>query len=474
MKKEDRNKPKIALLIPEFSKGFRLESVPLNLAYLGAVLEQEGYLVKGFNLNFEQLTPSIIKEYQIFGISAPTPVFSEAVKLSQRIKAINSQAVIVIGGPHPTVKPEECLKVKTIDYVIVGEGEVALPKLVKVVQGRLKVHEVPNLVYRQGGKIIKNKKELIKNLDQIPFPAKHIFDTSKYPSQQKAYGDIVASRGCPFKCTNCKPGLDSIAPYRLRKPEKVIDEMEWLMKSYGVKHFTFSDSELVGPKIWVERFSREIIKRKLRITYSCNGRTDQVDQEILKLLKKSGCVFIGYGIESGSQEVIDRILLKGIDLKVSEKVIKQTVKSGIGTGIWFMIGIPGETEAQVRKTIDFAKKLDVSIVEINIATPWPGTGFYSLAKRRKWLVTEDWTKMNEKNFVSIETDFLSAERTKQLISEFKNELLLKGWKSDSTQTRFFHPYFLWKTLRTGLRTVLHRGVEKSDFVKFFNWISGNY
>jgi len=268
--------------------------------------------------------------------------------------------------------------------------------------------------------------------------------------------------------------LDKISPYRIRKPEKVVEEMKWLKEKYGVKHFTFSDSELVGPKFWVKKFTQEIIRRKLRVTYSCNGRTDQTDKEILKFLKKSGCVFIGFGIESGSQEVIDKILRKGINLKRSKEVIAETEKIGIGTGAWFMVGIPGENEEQVKQTIDFSQQLSSSIIEVNIATPWPSTGFYNLAKKKEWLVTEDWTKMNEKNFVSMETDFLTTERTKQLFSEFKNGLLSKGWKPDSTQTRFYHPYFLWKTLRTGLRTVLYRGVGKSDFVKLVKWVGGNY
>ena len=455
-------KPKIALLIPRFSRGFRLESVPLNLSYLGAMLEQNSYFVKGFNLNFDQLTSRNIKQFDIFGISSPTAVFPETIKLAKKIKKANRQAFIVVGGPHPTACPQECLSFKVIDAVVMGEGEVPLLELVKRIEKKQNFVCVPNLVFRQGKKLRFNQKILIKDLDELSFPAKHLFDTSKYPDKQKAYGDIIASRGCPFKCTNCQPGLDHISPYRLRKQEKVVDEIEWLMKDYGVKHFTFSDSELVGPKGWVKKFTQELIKRKLRITYSCNGRTDQVDREILKKLKKSGCVFIGYGIESGSQKVIDELLKKGINLNRAKEVIKETVDEGIGVGAWFMIGIPGETREQVLKTIAYAQKIDASIIEVNIATPWPDTGFYELSKKKDWLVTDDWGKMNEKSFVAIETPYLSRQEVKRLFKLFGKELIKKSWKADSTATRFYHPHFIFRTAKSSLGAILHRGISKGD------------
>jgi len=468
------NSLKIALLIPKVSGGFRLESVPLNLSYLGAVLEQKGYFVKGYNLNFEKINIDEIKNFDIVGITSTTVVFPEVVKFIKRIKKTNPKLIIVVGGPHTTACPDESLSVKEIDYLVVGEGEISFPKLVEAIEKGFSKSNIPNLVYRRGGKIIHNKRSVIKDLDEIPFPAKHIFDISKYPNLQKAYGDIIASRGCPFKCTNCKPGLDDIAPYRLRKPEKVVDEMEWLMEKYKVRHFTFSDSELVGPKIWVKKFTSEIKSRNLRITYTCNGRTDRIDSEVLSWLKQSGCVFIGYGVESGSQEVIDNLLLKGINLNRTREVISETVNSGIGTGAWFMIGIPGETEKQLRQTISFAKTLDVSIIEINVAMPWPGTGFYEVCKKNGWLSTEDWGKMDEKHSAVIETEFLSAKRVKELFNTFRQELVASGWKKDTTGTRFFHPNFLRRTIKSNIWTVLHRGVQKGDFIKLLNWISGKY
>ena len=474
MKTSKTGKPNIALLLPKFGEGFKQESIPLNLAYLGAVLEKAGYFVRGFNLDMEEISDEDIKKYPVFGISFPTAVFPSAIRLCRRIKKINPFAKIIVGGPHPTALPEECLAIKEIDFVIVSEGEIGLVEVMKFFKKELSLQEVSNLVYRSAGKITHNKIEIVKDLDQLPFPAKHIFDVSLYPDKQKVYGDIIASRGCPFKCTNCKPALDKISPYRIRKPEKVVEEMKALKEKYGVKHFTFSDSELVGPKVWVKKFTQEIITQKLKITYSCNGRTDQIDKEILKLLKKSGCVFIGFGIESGSQEVLDKILKKGINLEKSKQIIAETESFGIGTGAWFMVGIPGENEAQVRQTIHFSQQIGSSIIEINIATPWPDTGFNNIAKENNWLVSEKFLKMNEKKSVFIATKFLSAKKTAELFKIFQSELKKNGWKPDKTNTRFYHPDFQLRMLRLGLRTILHRGLTKNDLLKFIKWLKLQY
>lgn len=464
----------IALVVMKYSKGFRLESIPLNLSYIGAVLESSGYFVKGYNLSFESLDEKIIKKFDVFGISVPIAVFGEAIKLAEKIKKINPPAVLVLGGPHPTACPKECLKSEAVDYVVIGEGEQAMLKIMQMLEGKFPLGKIPNLAYRLGKKVVINSRQIIKNLDDLPFPAKHIFDVSLYPDKQKAYGDIIASRGCPFRCTNCKPALDKIAPYRTRKPEKVVEEMKWLKENYGVRHFTFSDSELIGPTVWVKEFTKEIIRQKLMVTYSCNGRTDRINKEILKLLKKSGCIFIGFGIESGSQEVIDNILKKGINLKRSKEVIAETEKLGIGTGAWFMIGIPGENEAQVWQTIRFSQQLTSSIIEINIATPWPDTGFYNISKENGWLVSENFSEMNEKRASFIDTEFLSAKRTMELFRMFQQELVKTGWKSDKTNTRFHHPHFITRMLLSGSKAVIHRGLTKDDLQKFIRWVRNKY
>lgn len=471
-----KNNLKVALIYPQFSSGCYQTTIPLNLSYIGAILEKEGFYVKGYNLNFENIDECEIKGFDIVGITSKSVFFHEAVNVAKRIKKIKKQIFIVFGGAHPTVLPEETLASPYIDAVVIGEGEITMLELARALEEkRTEFSYIEGLFYKENGKIIKNRKRAtLKDLDELPFPAKHIFNDKNYPDKKKAYGDIIASRGCPFKCSNCKPGLDIIAPYRVRSPQKVVDEIEYFSNKYGVKHYIFSDSELAGPKKWVLRFCDEIKNRNIKITFVCNGRTDQVDDEVLRSLYEAGCVFIGYGIESGSQRVIDEILHKGISLDISKAIINKTLKNGIGVGAWFMIGIPGETWDDAMATINFAKKLNVSTVEVNIATPFPGTDFYYNCKKNNWLVSEDWKLYAEKREALIETPYLSSEQVLKLFDIFREELNKSGWKSDKIGTRFYHPHFLRRTVSMGFNKVLYRGVQIEDIKRLFNWIQQNY
>lgn len=458
--------------MPFFKEGFSLDSIPLNLAYLAAVLKKHGHFVKGFNLQHDKLGVREIKQFDVFGISATSSMIEEAAKVAKRIKKAKKNSFIVLGGAHASALKEKILReYPSFDAVIYGEGEIPLLLLIEKLEANKSFEKVPNLIFRQGKKIRNSGRTyFLADLDELPFPDKEVFDVSHYPDPVQAFGDIIATRGCPFKCTNCKPGLDNISRFRLRKVEKVVDELEFLKKRYGVRHFSFSDSELAGPKKWVINFCREVIKRGLKITYSCNGRTDQVDKEVVDYLRKSGCVFIGYGIESGSQPVVSKILKKGIDLKQARKVIKMTMDNGIGVGTWFMIGIPGETWEDLLKTIEYAKDLDALTAEVNIATPWPDTGFYQIAKRKKWLLSEDWPSYNEKNAAVINSPYLSFSQVLEGFKLFNKEMMALGWKMEKGSNRLYHPHFLFKSLKLNLSQVVRRGFQSGDLKKLWRFL----
>ena len=462
-------KTKVALLMPEFKTGFALNSAPLGLSYIGAILTNNHFFTRGYNLQYDRNIP--IKAFKLIGISATSAMIAAANQLAKQIKKLNPEAYLVIGGAHATALGKRVLMENPIfDSAIIKEGEYPMLALAESLErDKNNLAHIPNLIYRQRGKIYQNQEfYFTKNLDDLPYPAKKIFNTNRYPDPIQAYGDIIASRGCPFKCSNCKPGLDNISPYRLRNYRKVVDELEYCLKTYRVKHFTFSDSELAGPKKWVINFCQEIIDRNLKITFSCNGRTDQVDEEVLRYLKRAGCVFIGYGVESGSDKVLDQILKKGINLEQTKKIIDQTVKLGIGTGTWFMIGVPGETKADVEKSIEFAKQLNASTIEINIATPWPDTGFYKIAKNNGWLTTEKWQDYNEKNTSVINNPAFPPLEIIRTFNLFKKKMAQAGWRVDEKNNRMYHPKFLSRLIKLNIIQVLKRGLSKSDLIKIKN------
>ncbi|EKD49932.1 MAG: magnesium-protoporphyrin IX monomethyl ester (oxidative) cyclase [uncultured bacterium] len=465
-----KTSPKIALVMPEFHVGLVQNSIPLNLAYIGAVLREDGFDVSCFNLQQEDIKKIDFSKFDVIGITITSSMFPDALNTIKTIKE-NSKAIIVAGGAHATAEPEKIITKKEIDVAIYGEGEYTMRDICRAVAEGRSFDKIKGLAFKNSlGKIVKNPpRPILKDLDTLPFPAKDLFDVTNYPDKKTAYGDIIATRGCPFKCTNCKPGLDLIAPYRIRKVEKVVDELEENIKRYGVKHFTFSDSELAGPPKWTINLCKEIINRKLKITFSCNGRTDQVNKEVLTYLKRAGCVFIGYGIESGSEHILNDILKKGINLDQTRKVIDMTVKSGIGTGSWFMIGIPGEKKEDIVKSVSYAKTLNASTIELSIATPWPATGFYETCKKNGWLVTEDYTKYNDKYTSVISTPWLSAKDVVKGLWFFIDEMKKDGWKVDKKTCRMYHPHFFLRTVRTSFAAVMKRGIQMGDIKKGAKW-----
>ena len=305
---------KIALVMPKFSEGFSLDSVPLGLAYIGAVLKNYDYAVDGYNLQHD-----IVKDYskyQLIGISTTSAMIDDAIQVAKNIK-MRSTAIVVLGGAHVSAVKEEVLQYEEIDYAIYGEGEIPLLELIKELNKEVSIlNNVSNLIYRDGKTIkISTKYYFMENLDELPFPDKDIFDVTNYPDQVQAYGDVIGTRGCPFKCTNCKPGLDGVGRFRWRSPEYIVNELLYIKNKYGVKHFSFSDSELIGiRRSWNEELLERIIRSNLNITFSGNAYSRNFDESLLLKFKKAGCVFLGVGVESGSQHVIDEILHKGISL----------------------------------------------------------------------------------------------------------------------------------------------------------------
>jgi anaerobic magnesium-protoporphyrin IX monomethyl ester cyclase len=443
--------------------------IPLGLSYLGAVLKENGFTVQGIDTGVDKIDEAIYKDFDLFGFYVPTIMVRDATEIAKRIKEINPNAFVVFGGPHPTALPEEVLKLDSVDAVCIGEGEYTLSDLVNALSKGGDLKKVNGMVFKKDGRIIHNQpRETLKDLDELPFPAKDIFDDKKYPSRSFAYSLIIASRGCPFNCANCMPGLRRIAPYRIRKPEKVIDEMEYLKKKYKVTHFSFSDSELIGPKQWVIRFCEEIEKRGLSITFSCNGRTDQIDTEILTKLKKAGCTSIGYGIESGSQRVLDNILRKGISLDQSKNIVEKTQEIGIDAHAWFMVGIPGEVYEECLKTIEYATKLDATDIEVNIATPWPDTDFYFTCKKNGWLTSEDWSEYNEKSKAMINTPYLSREQVMEVYSLFRKEIQKEGIMVDGVL--WHKPSSLRKIFSIGTNKLRVNDISKKDIQLLYNYL----
>jgi radical SAM superfamily enzyme YgiQ (UPF0313 family) len=397
---------KILFINPPFSKYSGVEGhggkiAPLNLGYLASYVRQKkpeievGILdCEGLDLSYDQIKEYIDKfKPDIAAITMPTPAYKHVIRVIDVVKSLNDKTIIVIGGPHPTALPKDILETeKNIDFAIIGEGELTFLELVDFLENNNKdYHKIKGLVFRDQNKIIINElRELIQNLDSLPFPAKDLLPVHNYylpPTKKITSGlstNIVTSRGCPFNCTFCMAKTIWKRQTRFRSIKNVVDEIEECVKKYNHKDFGLHDEFFTVNKKRVIEFCDELKKRKLNIKWFCQARCGTVDREMLKIMKDAGCEKIGFGFESGDENIL-RLMQKDNNLEKAKESVRLCKEAKINAGGSFILGYPGETEESLRKTIKFAKELDPDIIAFFVAIPYPGTELFRLAMEKNYI-----------------------------------------------------------------------------------------
>ncbi|HLD58100.1 MAG TPA: radical SAM protein, partial [archaeon] len=335
-------------------------------AYLQAALKKSCAIVKVIDEAAGQKIENIDTEWVGLGIYTPTA--KKAFELADSLKKKGHK--VVLGGPHVAIFPEESLK--HADKVIVGEGEESIP-----------------LIFDSSEKILKSG--LVKNLDSLEFPDWTGFPLEKYssPTRKKKFLSIMTSRGCPFACVYCYKGMFG-RTYRTMSPKNVLDEIGFLIEKYGIEELGIVDDNFTLNRKRVEEICSGIIERGYKINWNCpNGvRVDTLSPELLQLMKKAGCYQLSFGIESGNQEVLDKVG-KGIKLEQVKNAVKFAKQAGIETIGFFMIALPFDNEKTMLETIDFAKSLDLDLAQFTVTTPYPGTELYEIVKQKgKFLITD--------------------------------------------------------------------------------------
>jgi len=376
---------------------------PLGIGYLGAVLEKAGFEV--IILDAPPLgwaIERIVCEAKKFlpdciGISVSTVDFNKVVRLAGALKkSLNSP--IIIGGPHVTALPDEAMEFSCFDIGVIGEGEETIVELIQVLIEKGDLRKVDGIVFREGKNLVRTAPRLyIKNLDSLPFPARHLMlPLSSYHPTPATYkklpvGTMITSRGCPYRCSFCFRGVFG-SKWRFRSPENVVAEMEVLISRFGAAEIRLWDDTFNADPERVKAICRLIIKRGLRFPWTCLGRVNQVGRQMLTLMKKAGCWQISYGIESGNEEILASIN-KGITKKMVKKAVEATYQAGIQSLGFFILGLPGETEKTMEETIQFAKSLPLNAANFTIATPYPGTDLWFLAQERGFLENISYDKL---------------------------------------------------------------------------------
>lgn len=380
--------------------GLGLKIPPLNLMYLAGALEKASIPVKIidddlYQAGFEKIASLASKmDPMIVGVTATTATIKNALDYVKSIKNVLPNTLTVIGGPHPTFLPNETLKCEnSLDVVVIGEGEETLVDLAEKYSktGNRGLSDVNGITYRDDNKIrMTQPRPLIKDLDSLPFPARHLVPFKDYELSSQA-GGMITSRGCVFNCNYCSSSLIMGKKFRTRSAENVVDELEELHYKYGLKDVAFLDDIFMLNKKRAGLIADEIKNRNLDISFIASSRVNTVDESLLESLKNSGMSTLYCGVESGSQRVLD-LMGKGITLKQAENAFKTAKKVGVDIVGSFILGYPGETVKEMDQTIDFSIKLDPDYSQYSILTPFPGTPIYYELKQKNLLDTENWDK----------------------------------------------------------------------------------
>ncbi|MBF0422344.1 MAG: cobalamin-dependent protein [Magnetococcales bacterium] len=367
---------------------------PLGLLYLAGVLEQAGIAVDviDFQAEFDSWqaleTTLACSRYDFYGITGTTPAINNAYRIAAIIKKHHPQAGVILGGVHVTALPEEALARDGVDWVVRGEGEMALLNLVTGAPAAT----ILGLSYRHGDRIVHNQPDgLVENLDTIPPPAFHKLDLTRYQPAAGAYKRLPAinmttTRGCPARCTFCNSANIRL---RRRSAEKIFAEMAMLVHTFHVREIQFYDDTFTVFPSNIKKLCRMIIDQGLDVTWSCFARADYVNPELLHIMKQAGCHQIMYGIESADEKILANIQ-KNCSREKSIQAIAMTRAAGIDSRCTFMLGNPGETVATIRATIRLAQELNPDIAVFNITMPFPGTHMFRWAKEQGYLRCEDW------------------------------------------------------------------------------------
>lgn len=408
---------RVLLINPHDTAQYGYTNPPLGLLYLAGTLERNGFsviIIDGCVEGKDSIRTALVDYHpQFVGITCLTPGRKKALEVAQMVRDTDPGILIVLGGAHPTIMYKQLLEqYDCIDLIVLGEGEQTL---LKVVQGT-PYDTIPGIAYRYGETVVKTADKTYEaELDTIPFPAWNLVDISRY----KAWGSgtynginlakhprvsVVFSRGCTGHCDFCSTWW-IWKGYRNRSPENMADELEWLYRDFGVRHFCFADDAFSVNRTATIGLCDEIIKRGLKIAFFATTRTDCVDAELLSRMKQAGCYEVSYGIETASQVLLDG-MNKENEINNAVAAIKMTKEAGLRATALIIVGNIGETDETVRETLQFLKKANPDMVGSNGGL-WilPGTKVYQQCKKAGFISDDFWLSDEPYKVYTLEHSF---------------------------------------------------------------------
>ncbi|MCG2725345.1 MAG: B12-binding domain-containing radical SAM protein [Elusimicrobia bacterium] len=455
----------------KFSKGAGNNTFPYGIASIAGYIIDKGHDVKYLEPNiegmdFEAYGQYLMKnDFQIIAMSSTTLQINQTIKTFEFIKKIKPETITVLGGVHATIMPSETLNAsKAIDYLVIGEGEVPFLKLISCLD-KNKAEEIAcigGVAFKKiGGEAIVNSpapENILRSAD-LPTPPYHLFPMNKYIAQityTKRFPSysIVASRGCPFKCSFCNGSAVFGNTVRYKSPDRIINEILTLKNEYGAKGIIFLDSTFTINKQWLAEFCRKYIEKKAGLPWACNSRTDTVNESLLRLMRSAGCWEILYGVESGNQKSLD-IINKGTTVRQNTNTLKLTMSLGFYTYASYILCLPNETESDALNTIKYAVNIGTSVAMFYLPVPYPGTELHKIC-REKGILREDaeWEDFNA-------WDFSNPVYINPLIGKERMQAILK---------RAYNRYYINpKVICANLKEIL---LFRQDIKKFIYALKG--
>ena len=394
-------------------KGTKLQKLiereaPLNLAVLAACLLKAGHQVRLLDLGVEVDDRAAIEtavqsfDPELCGITFRTPLYPAAAEIAKQLKQLNPSIPVVAGGAHASFYAEEILRDTHFDLVVTGEGDFTIVELAN----QTSLDEIGDIAYRRNGEVVVNRipklegkksKGYVTDLDALPFPAYQLYEISRYRNvssfmyRKQPVGWLETSRGCLAACVFCTKGVFG-RTFRTKSPKRVVDEMAHLLDC-GFREIAIADDSFTMEINRAIAICDQIVARGMKFSWNCaNGlRVSNVTKEFFKKAAKAGCHLVAFGFETGSKEILTKIK-KGATLEKAVAAAKWARECGLTTTGFFMLGLPGETVATMKETIDFACQLDLDYAKFNITIPLPGTELYHTWKDR--MKVDNWLAYN--------------------------------------------------------------------------------
>ena len=392
---------------------------PLGLSYIAAILLNENHKVKIIDCdtenNYFEKIQKTLKQFKpdLVGFYAMTWTYRQAKNIAREIKNINPEIKIIIGGPQVTTFPKFSINCPEFDFGVIGEGESTAQELISAIENNEPVNEIKGIVFKKNSEIIINsKRELIENLDSIPFPSRNLLLIDKYFdifTKKNKFATLIASRGCPFNCSFCDRDNRMGHQWRVRSPKNVIKEIKTIQNKYNINEFMFFDDNFTSNENWIYQFCELIKKNNLKILWECRTRVDLVNRLMLEIMKNAGCYRIRFGFESGNNKIL-KIIQKGITVEQSLECAKVCKEVGIEMFGYFMMGSPYETEKTLQQTMDLSLKIDSDFALFSKTILIPNTELFDWAVKNKYIEKNYW----EKYLLGKESNGAPALNTKKL------------------------------------------------------------